>query len=161
MVMEIEQRLAGLGLDVPDFTREGYYGASYGSMKPFHIVDRLLFLSGHVPQRGSQVILPGRLGANLTIEQGREAARVTGFNVIAGIRQAVGDLDRVKSIVRTLNFVVCTPEFTEVHQISSGLTDLLAEVFGRERGIGGRATIGVMALAGGNCFETWVTVELR
>ena len=159
--MEIEQRLAGLGLDVPDFTREGYYGASYGSMKPLHIVDRLLFLSGHVPQRGSQVILPGRLGANLTIEQGREAARVTGLNVIAGIRQAVGDLDRVKSIVRTLNFVVCTPEFTEVHQISSGLTDLLAEVFGRERGIGARATIGVMALAGGNCFETWVTVELR
>ena len=159
--MEIEQRLAGLGLDVPDFTREGYYGASYGSMKPFHIVDRLLFLSGHVPQREGQVILPGRLGANLTIEQGREAARVTGLNVIAGIRQAVGDLNRVKSIVRTLNFVVCTPEFTDVHQVSSGLTDRLAEVFGRERGIGGRATIGVMALAGGNCFETWVTVELR
>src|SRR5215468_167020 len=159
MVMEMEQRLAGLGLDVPDFTREGYYGASYGSMKPFHIVDRLLFLSGHVPQRGSQVILPGRLGANLTIEQGREAARITGLNVIAGIKQALVDLDRVKSIVRTLNFVVCTPEFTEVHKVSSGLSDLLAEVFGRERGIGGRATIGVMALADGHCFETWATVE--
>ncbi|MGH7126637.1 MAG: RidA family protein, partial [Stellaceae bacterium] len=81
--------------------------------------------------------------------------------VIAGIKQAVGDLERVKSIVRTLNFVVCTPEFTEVHKVSSGLSDLLAEVFGRERGIGGRATIGVMALACGNCFETWATVELR
>ncbi len=158
--MGIEQRIAELGLDVPEFAREGYYGAAYGSMKPFHIVDRLLFLSGHVPQRGSQVLLPGRLGANLTVEQGREAARLTGLNVIAGIRQAVGDLGRVKSIVRTLNFVVCTPEFTEVHQVSSGLTDLLAEVFGRERGIGGRATIGVMALAGGHCFETWATVEL-
>jgi hypothetical protein len=73
----------------------------------------------------------------------------------------MGDLERVKSIVRTLNFVVCTPEFTDVHKVSSGLSDLLAEVFGRERGIGGRATIGVMALAGGNCFETWATVELR
>lgn len=159
--MEIEERIAELGLVVPDFAREGYYGVSYGSMKPFHIVGKLLFLSGHVPQRGSQVVFPGRLGADLTVEQGREAARLTGLNVIAGIQQAVGDLDRVKSIVRTLNFVVCTPDFTEVHKVSSGLTDLLAEVFGRERGIGGRATIGVMALAGGNCFETWATVELR
>ena len=159
--MEIERRIAELGLDVPDFAREGYYGASYGSMKPFHVTGNLLFLSGHVPQRGPTLIHPGRLGANLTVEQGREAARVTAFNVIAGIRQAVGDLDRVKSIVRTLNFVVCTPEFTEVHKVSSGLTDLLAQVFGPERGIGCRATIGVMALAGGNCFESWATVELR
>jgi enamine deaminase RidA (YjgF/YER057c/UK114 family) len=159
--MTIDQRIAELGLDVPDFAREGYYGAGYGSMKPYHIVGNLLFLSGHVPQRGAKVMHPGRLGADLTVEQGREAARLTGLNVIAGIRQAVGDLERVKSIVRTLNFVVCTPEFTEVHRVSSGLSDLLAEVFGRERGIGGRATIGVMALAGGNCFETWATVELR
>jgi len=159
--MTIEQRVAELGLDVPDFIRDGYYGASYGSMKPFHIAGNLLFLSGHVPQRGAEVMFPGRLGANLTVAQGREAARLTGINVIAGIRQAVGDLDRVKSIVRSLNFVVCTPEFTEVHQVSSGLSDLLMEVFGADRGIGGRATIGVMALAGGNCFESWVTVELR
>jgi len=159
--MTIEQRVAELGLDVPDFIRDGYYGASYGSMKPFHIAGNLLFLSGHVPQRGTEVVFPGRLGANLTLTQGREAARLTGINVIAGIRQAVGDLDRVKSIVRSLNFVVCTPEFTEVHKVSSGLSDLLMQVFGAERGIGGRATIGVMALAGGNCFESWVTVELR
>ena|SRR5579883_425965 len=158
--MEIERRCAELGLDVPDFAREGYYGASYGSMKPYHIVGRLLFLSGHVPQRGSEVMFPGRLGADLTTGQGREAARLTGLNVIAGIKQAVGDLDRVRSIVRTLNFVVCTPEFTQVHMVSSGLTDLLEEVFGPERGVGGRATIGVMALASGNCFETWATVEL-
>jgi enamine deaminase RidA (YjgF/YER057c/UK114 family) len=160
-ILNTEKRIAELGLDVPDFVREGYYGATYGSMKPFHIAGNLLFLSGHVPQRGTQMIFPGRLGANLTVEQGREAARVTGLNVIAGIKQAIGDLDRVKSLVRTLNFVVCTPEFTEVHKVSSGLSDLLAEVFGPERGIGGRATIGVMALAGGNCFETWATVELR
>jgi enamine deaminase RidA (YjgF/YER057c/UK114 family) len=158
--MKIEERLAELGLDVPDFVRDGYYGAGYGSMKPFHIVGKLLFLSGHVPQRGSGIIFPGRLGADLTVEQGRQAARLTGLNVIAGIKQAVSDLDRVKSIVRTLNFVVCTPDFTEVHKVSSGLTDLLIEVFGTQRGVGGRATIGVMALAGGNCFETWATVEL-
>ena len=159
--MEIEKRLTELGLDVPDFVREGYYGAFYGSMKPFHIAGSLLFLSGHVPQRGTQLVYPGRLGANLTVEDGRAAARLTGLNVIAGIKQAVGDLDRVSSIVRTLNFVVCTPDFTDVHKVSSGLSDLLVEVFGLERGTGGRATIGVMALASGSCFETWATVEIR
>jgi hypothetical protein len=158
--VETEQRIAELGLDVPDFIREGYYGAAYGSMKPYHIAGKLLFLSGHVPQRGSTVVYPGRLGADLSLAEGYKAARLTGLNVLAGIKQAVGDLDRVKSLVRSLNFVVCTPDFTEVHKVSSGLSDLLAEVLGPERGIGGRATIGVMALALGNCFESWVTVEL-
>ena len=73
----------------------------------------------------------------------------------------MGSLERVKGIVRTLNFVVCTPDYSEVHKVSSGLSDLLVEVFGPERGLGGRATIGVMALAGGVCFETWATVELH
>ena len=158
--MQIERRIGELGLDVPDFVRDGYYGAGYGSMKPFHITGNLLFLSGHVPQRGSEVVHPGRLGANLTVEEGYAAARLTGLNVVAGIRQALGDLDRVKAIVRSLNFVVCTPDFTEVHKVSSGMSDLFVEVFGPERGLGGRATIGVMALANGHSFETWVTVEV-
>ncbi len=64
-------------------------------------------------------------------------------------------------IIRTLNFVVCTPGFHDVHKVSSGLTDLLAEVFGPERGIGCRATIGVTALARNNCFETWLTAEVK
>jgi len=67
--MNADARLAELGLDVPDFVRDGYYGASYGSMKPFHIAGNLLFLSGHVPQRGSEVVFLGRLGAD-----GRDAA---------------------------------------------------------------------------------------
>ena len=103
---------------------------------------------------------PGRLGRTVTVKQGYEAARATGLNVLAGIRQAVGSLERVTSIVRSLNFVVCTEDFTEVHKVSSGLSDLFVEVFGPERGLGGRATIGVMALANGHCFETWVTVEV-
>lgn len=159
-VISPERRAMDLGLDVPDFASEGYYGAGYGTMKPFHLAGSLLFLSGHVPQRGTQVRLAGRLGEDLSTEQGYEAARLTGINVLAGIRQAVGTLDRVRAIVRSLNFVVCTPDYTEVHKVSSGLSDLMVEVFGPERGLGGRATIGVMALASANCFETWVTVEV-
>lgn len=150
-----------MGLDLPDFDRDGYYGADYGTMKPYHRVGNLLFLSGHVSQVGDKVLYAGRLGADLTVGDGYAAARRTGLNMLGGIRQAVGSLDRVVSIVRTLNFVVCTPEFTEVHKVSSGLSDLLVEVFGPQRGLGGRATIGVMALANGVCFETWATVEVE
>ena len=150
-----------MGLDIPDFDRIGYYGADYGTMKPYHRVGNLLFLSGHVAQIGTSITHKGRLGQDLSTEQGYAAARQTGLNLLGGIKQAVGSLDRVRSIIRTLNFVVCTPEYEEVHKVSSGLSDLLVEVFGREVGLGGRATIGVMALAGGVCFETWATVELH
>jgi enamine deaminase RidA (YjgF/YER057c/UK114 family) len=150
-----------MGLDIPDFDRIGYYGADYGTMKPFHRIGSLLFLSGHVAQIGAEITHRGRLGQDLTTDEGYAAARQTGLNVLGGIRQAVGSLDHVKSIVRTLNFVVCTADYEEVHKVSSGLSDLLVETFGAERGLGGRATIGVMALAGGVCFETWATVELH
>ncbi len=159
--MTPEKLALRMGLDIPDFDAMGYYGAGYGTMKPFHRVGSLLFLSGHVAQVGTEITHRGRLGADVTTEQGYAAARQTGINVLGGIRQAVGSLDRVKSIVRTLNFVVCTPEYQEVHRVSSGLSDLFVEVFGRERGLGGRATIGVMALANGVCFETWATVEVE
>ena len=95
-----------MGLDLPDFDRDGYYGAEYGTMKPYHRVGSLLFLSGHVAQVGADITHKGRLGADLTTEQGYAAARQTGINLLGGIRQAVGSLDRVTSIVRTLNFVV-------------------------------------------------------
>lgn len=149
-----------MGLDIPDFATAGYYGADFGTMKPHHIVGNLLFLSGHVGQTTAGRILGGRLGDTLTTIEGYAAARVCGQNLLGGIRHALGSLDRVRSIVRTLNFVVCTPDYTEVHKVSSGLSDLMLEVFGPERGLGGRATIGVMALAEGHCFETWATVEI-
>jgi enamine deaminase RidA (YjgF/YER057c/UK114 family) len=159
--MTSPERLAiDMGLDIPNYDRDGYYGAGYGTMKPYHRVGSLLFLSGHVAQVGTEITHKGRLGANVSVDQGYQAARRTGLNVLGGIRQAMGSLDRVKGIVRSLNFVVCTPEFEEVHKVSSGLSDLFVEVFGPDRGLGGRATIGVMALAGGVCFETWVTVEV-
>jgi enamine deaminase RidA (YjgF/YER057c/UK114 family) len=159
--MRIERKLTRMGIAIPDFGRASYYGATYGKMKPYHRTGKLLFLSGHIPEENGQIVHAGRLGQNLTIEQGYAAARLTGVNCLAGLKQALGNLDKVVAIVRTLNFVVATPEFTDVHKVSSGLTDLLAEVFGPDIGIGGRATIGVMSLARNACFETWLTAEVR
>ena len=106
-----------MGLDLPDFDRDGYYGAEYGTMKPYHLVGNLLFLSGHVAQVGTEITHKGRLGDTLTTAQGYAAARQTGVNVLGGIRQALGSLDRVKGIVRTLNFVVCTAGYEDVHLV--------------------------------------------
>ena len=159
--MNVEKRLEELGIELPDFGSETYYGATYGKMKPFHLVGNVLHLSGHIPEVDGEVVHPGRLGATVTLEQGYEAARLTGINVLAGLRQALGDLDRVRSLIKSLNFVVCEPDFYDVHKVSSGMTDLLAEVFGDAAGIGCRATIGVQSLARNNCFETWLSAEVR
>ena len=159
--MTIERRLDELGIELPDFGSDTYYGATYGKMKPYHLVGSVLHLSGHIPERDGEVVYPGRLGATVSLEEGYQAARLTGINVLAGLAQALGGLDRVAGIIKSLNFVVCEPDFYDVHKVSSGLTDLLAEVFGDEVGIGCRATIGVQSLARNNCFETWLSAEVR
>jgi hypothetical protein len=106
-------------------------------MKPFHRVGSLCSCPAMWRRSGPRSPTRGGLGADVTTDQGYLAARRTGLNVLGGIRQAVGSLDRVKGIVRSLNFVVCTPEYEEVHKVSSGLSDLFVEVFGPERGLGG------------------------
>jgi enamine deaminase RidA (YjgF/YER057c/UK114 family) len=142
--MRIENKLKDLGIILPDFGASTYYGANYGKMRPFYRVGNLLMLSGHVPDLpDGQRLHPGRVGAEVTIEQGYAAARQTGINCLAGIKQAVGDLDKVVALVRTLNFVVCAPGFADPNLVSNGLTDLFADVFGPDCGIGCRATIGV------------------
>ncbi|MBS7540909.1 RidA family protein [Ancylobacter lacus] len=162
--MSATQRLAELGLTLP--VRGGgadYYGKLYGKMKPHYISDRLLFLSGQTAgvDAEGRVLFPGRLGRDVTIEQGYEAARLTALNCLGCIADAVGDLDRVTGIVRSLNFIACAPDFTAPHKVASGLSDLFEQVFGPEIGVGGRGSIGVMSLADDYCFETWVTVEIR
>ena len=153
--MGFDQRAAELGLAVPDFAATPYTGLKYGAVKPHHLTGNLLFLSGHMPERlDGSVVHPGALGRDLTAEQGYEAARMAGLNALGGIRYALGTLDRVVAVVRSLNFVVCTPEFHDIHLVANGVTDLLRDVFGEDAGVGGRATVGVVSLARNHCFET-------
>ncbi len=160
--MSFETRAAELGLAIPDYAAVPYHGLSYGSMKAFHQTGNLLFLSGHVedaPGHEGDPQHAGRLGAEVSVEEGYEAARLTALNCLATIRLALGSLDRVKSLVGSLNYVAVAPGFTDVHLISSGATDLFLKLFGNEAGLGGRATIGVAALAGNHCFENVLTIE--
>ena len=160
--MGFDQRAAELGLAVPDFAATPYTGLKYGAVKPHHLTGNLLFLSGHMPERlDGSVVHPGALGRDLTAEQGYEGARMAGLNALGGIRYALGTLDRVVAVVRSLNFVVCTPEFHDIHLVANGVTDLLRDVFGEDAGVGGRATVGVVSLARNHCFETWLTLVVR
>jgi enamine deaminase RidA (YjgF/YER057c/UK114 family) len=158
---DAEAKVREMGLEIPDYAAIGYHGTKYGSMKSHHIVGSVLYMSGYVPEKeDGSALHPGRLGAEVTIEQGYEAARLTALHNLAGLRQALGSLNRVKCLVRSLNFVVSVPEFTDVNKVSSGATDLFRDIWGEENGLGGRATIGVTSLAGNHCFENWLTVEL-
>ena len=157
----IEARLEALGLTLPATEGESYYGAAYGTMKPFHITGSVLHLSGHVPVRNGRPLHPGRLGETVTVPQGIEAAEWTAMNALAGMKQALGDLERVVSVIKSLNFVACAPDFSDVHLVSTAMADRLVDVLGPERGIGARATIGVQSLAGNHCFESWIEVEIR
>ncbi|MFN0262950.1 RidA family protein [Tepidamorphus sp. 3E244] len=158
--MTIENRLDELGIALPDIGGDSYYGRTYGRMRPHRIVGNVLYLSGHTPVRDGKVVHPGRIGSKVTPQQGYEAARVTGINMIAGMKHALGDLGRVKGLIRCLCFVACEPDFNDVHLVSSGCSDVLAEVFGEEIGVGGRATIGVQSLCDEMCFETWGEIEI-
>lgn len=162
--MMIEDRLAMLGINLPmqSADQAAYYGQKYGKMRPYYRSGEILFLSGHTAGiEDGRVMYPGVVGYDVSIEDGYAAARLTGLHCLAGIKDAIGDLDRVTGLVRSLNFVAVAPGFTEPHKVASGLSDLFAEVFGDEIGIGPRATIGVTSLADNYCFETWMTVAVR
>ena len=94
----IEARLEALGLALPATEGESYYGAAYGTMKPFHITGAVLHLSGHVPVRNGVPLYPGRLGETVSIEQGIEAAQWTAMNALAGMKQALGEGNRTERL---------------------------------------------------------------
>jgi enamine deaminase RidA (YjgF/YER057c/UK114 family) len=161
--MSVEARLARLGIELP-LTQVGpeYYGTKYGKMKPYYEHGKLLLLSGQTAglAPNGEARYPGRVGGSISVDDARQAARLTGINCLAAIKNAVGDLDRVVGIARVLNFVACDSAFTEPHRVASAMTDLFVDVFGEEIGVAPRATIGVVSLADDYCFETWVTVEV-
>lgn len=107
----------------------------------------MLYLSGHGPLRADgKTFITGRVGADLTAEQGKEAARQVGLAVLSTARSTLGSLDRVKRLVKTLGMVNSTPEFKDHPQVINGFSELMAEVFGEEAGVGARSAVGMGSL---------------
>ena len=155
--MKAEEKLAALGLVVPDLEelyRTNPSGAHYIS---HYAVRDLLYLSGTTPRKDGRAYLPGVVGKDLTVEQGYEAARYAALTTLAAIRYALGDLDRVQQFVHLTGFVSSAPGFGDQPRVINGAADLLVEVFG-ERGKPTRAAIGCQGLGGNASVEIVATV---
>ena len=150
-----EERLAELGITLPDAP------PPVASYVPFVRTGNLLYLAGLGPADRPDGTSPtGRLGQDLTVEEGYEAARLTGINLLARLRGAVGDLDRVKQIVKLLSMVNSTPEFREQPAVANGCSDLLVEVFG-DRGRHARSAVGMASLPNNIPVEIEMIVEIE
>jgi enamine deaminase RidA (YjgF/YER057c/UK114 family) len=119
----------------------------------------LLFLSGHGPMRDGRVAYTGRVGADLSLEDGQQAARLTGLNLLATTREALGSLDRVRRVVKVLGLVSCTDTFTEQPKVINGFSDLMVEVFG-DAGRHARSAVGMGSLPFGIPVEVEMILEV-
>jgi enamine deaminase RidA (YjgF/YER057c/UK114 family) len=110
--------------------------------KPAVLVGNLLFVSGHGPLKTDGKLILGRVGSDLSLEQGKDAARVTGLAILATVRNTIGSLDKVKRLVKTFGMVNSTDDFKEQPQVINGFSELMAEVFGEDAGVGARSAVG-------------------
>ena len=148
-----EENLARLGLTLPE------PASPVANYVPWVQTGNLLYLSGQVSRRPDGSNLQGKLGATMTKEEGYEAAKTVGMYIIAAAKAALGDLERVRRVVKLLAMVNSAPDFTEQPQVINGASDLLVEVF-EERGRHARSAVGLAALPGGAAVEIEVILEV-
>jgi enamine deaminase RidA (YjgF/YER057c/UK114 family) len=139
--------------DVPPPVVDGYVAA----FVPFVRTGNLVFLSGRLAKKDGKVWI-GKLGANMTTAEGKEAARGVAIELLATLQAALGDLENVIRIVKLLVLVNSAPTFTEPHVVANGASDLFMEVFG-ERGAHARSAFGVAQIPFGACVEIEMIVE--
>jgi enamine deaminase RidA (YjgF/YER057c/UK114 family) len=150
---KVEKRLAELGIVLP------VAAAPAANYVPFVLAGTQLILSGQLPFQEGKLIHLGHLGDALTIDEGYQAARLCGINLIAQIKAAVGDLDRVRRILRLGGFVASTATFRDQPKVVNGASDLMVEVFG-EAGRHARSAVGVSSLPLGVAVEVDAVVEV-
>ena len=152
--MSFEARLAGLGIALPPAPKP------VATYIPAVRAGDLLFLSGTGPFEDGQIAFAGKLGRDLTVEQGYEAARLTLLNALAMVRQELGTLDRVVRIVRLTGHVASAEGFTQQPAVINGASDLLVQIFG-EAGRHARLALGAAELPLNMCIELELIVQVR
>ena len=148
----IYDKLAALGITLPAVSTPA---AAY---LPFVQTGNLVFLSGHLAKKDGAVIV-GQLGKNITTAEGKLAARAIAIDLMGTLQAAVGDLSRVKRIVKLMSLVNSTAEFTEQHVVTNGASELLVEVFG-DAGKHARSAFGVAQIPMGACVEIELIAEV-
>ena len=144
--MSIYDKLTQLGITLPPVAIPA---AAY---VPFVQTGNLVFLSGHIAKKEGKV-WAGQLGKNITTDEGKLAARAVAVDLMGTLHAAVGDLNRVKRIVKLMSLVNSTGDFTEQHLVTNGASELIGEVFGAETGAHARSAFGVAQIPLGACVE--------
>ena len=152
--MSAEERVKELGLILPPAPKPA------GVYKPVVMVDRLAYVSGHGPLRTDGTLIVGRVGGDLTQQAGYDAARQTGLAILATLRASLGSLDRIARVVKLLGMVNATPDFAAHPAVINGCSELFAQVFGPDHGVGARSAVGMGSLPGGIAVEIEAIFEL-
>jgi enamine deaminase RidA (YjgF/YER057c/UK114 family) len=132
-----------------------------GVYKPYLIDGKYLYLSGHGPVQDDKSLIIGRIGKDMDMEQGKQAARQVGLTMLSTIRTHVGPLDRIKRVIKVLGMVNCTPEFERHPYVINGCSELFAAIWGEENGIGVRSAVGFGSLPDNIPVEIEAIFELQ
>jgi enamine deaminase RidA (YjgF/YER057c/UK114 family) len=153
--MSPEQRIVELKLELPPAPKP------IAVYKPLMIVGDLAYVSGHGPLKLDKTLITGRVGADLDLAAGKNAARQVGLAILATLRSELGNLDRVRRLIKVLGMVNSTADFKEHPAVINGCSELFVEVFGKENGIGARSAVGMGSLPGNIAVEIEAIFELN
>ena len=150
-----ETRLAELDLELPPAPKP------VAVYKPVVVVGNMAYVSGHGPLRADKTLMTGVVGRDLSLDEGKAAARQVGLAIIATLRDQLGSLDRVKRVVKVLGMVNSAPDFYEHPKVINGCSELFADVWGPDAGIGARSAVGMGPLPGNIAVEIEAIFELH
>ena len=153
--MSAEARLSELGIELPPAPKPA------GVYKPIVIAGNMAYLSGHGPMKHDTSMITGRLGLDMDVEAGYEAARYTGMGLLATLQTNLGSLDKVKRLVKLLGLVRSTDGFDKQPAVINGCSELFRDVFGEENGVAARSALGTNALPGGIAVEIEAIFEIE
>ena len=152
--MSAETRFAQLNLTLPKAPKP------VAVYKPLVIVGNIAYVSGHGPVRTDGTLIAGVVGRDLDLDAGKQAARQVGLALLSTLREQLGSLDRVKRVVKLLGMVNSAPDFYDHPKVINGCSELFAEVWGPDHGIGARSAVGMGPLPGNIAVEIEMVVEL-
>ena len=153
--MSAEQKLKELNIALPPAP------APAGVYKPCVVDGKYLYVSGHGPVKEDKTLMTGRIGIDVDLEQGKIAARQVGLTILSSIRAKIGSLDKIKRVIKVLGMVNCEPSFDKHPYVINGCSELFAQLWGEENGVGVRSAVGMGSLPGNITVEIEALFELH